>query len=142
RSSQFLHVSATPEKWEIDHSQGKVAEQLIRPTGLIDPDIEIRPTEGQIPDLYKEIVKRKQKGQRVLVTTLTKRMAEVLTDFLNDDKNVSKFQFSNSNFQKSNEQTVGNEHVRSDNNEQEEIRVAYLHSDVETLDRSEILDDL
>lgn len=126
-SKQFLHVSATPENWEIEHSEQKVAEQLIRPTGLIDPDIEIRPSEGQIPNLLKEIIARKMKGQRTLVTTLTKRMAEVLTDYLNDEKNLSKLLAQSSEFK---------------GMDIPEIKVAYLHSDVDTLDRSDILDDL
>lgn len=125
-SKQFLHVSATPEKWEFSQSGEHVAEQLIRPTGLIDPDIEIRPTEGQIPDVLKEILKRKAKGQRVLITTLTKRMSEVLTEYLNDKKNVKEMLASGEEFF----------------HESEELKVAYLHSDVETLDRSDILDDL
>lgn len=126
RSNQFVHVSATPEKWELNESQERVAEQLIRPTGLIDPDIEIRPSEGQIPNLLKEILIRKSKGQRVLVTTLTKRMSEVLTEYLNDKKKVA-------------ELVVEPEYRPLLDHE---LKVAYLHSDVETLDRSDILDDL
>ncbi len=129
-TTQLLHVSATPEKWEVEHSEGRIAEQLIRPTGLIDPDIEIRPTESQIPDLYKEIIKRKKKGQRVLVTTLTKRMSEVLTEYLNDNKNAEKL------FK------VNRDIDTFPTDPPPEIQVAYLHSDVETLDRSDILDDL
>lgn len=126
-SKQFLHVSATPEKWELEHSNEQIAEQLIRPTGLIDPDVEIRPSEGQIPNLLVEIVKRKMKGQRTLVTTLTKRMAEVLTDYLNDEKNLAKLLAQNTDFK---------------DMDVPQIKVAYLHSDVDTLDRSDILDDL
>jgi excinuclease ABC subunit B len=125
RSKQFVYVSATPEKFEIAESKEHIAEQLIRPTGLIDPDIEIRPSEGQIPDVLKEILKRKAKGQRVLITTLTKRMSEVLTDYLNDKKNVAAM--------------MGQDDIFPVDGE---LKVAYLHSDVETLDRSDILDDL
>lgn len=125
RTKQFVYVSATPEKLEFEKSEERVAEQLIRPTGLIDPDIEIRPSEGQIPDVLKEILKRKAKGQRVLITTLTKRMSEVLTDYLNDKKNIAAL--------------MGQDDVFPVDGE---LKVAYLHSDVETLDRSDILDDL
>lgn len=104
----FIYVSATPNIWEIDQSQNKVVEQLIRPTGIVDPLIEIRPAEGEVPDLLKEIEKRVALKERVLVTTLTKKMAEDLTDYCKD-KN---------------------------------IKAAYLHSDVDTLERSDILDNL
>ncbi len=104
----FIYVSATPNLWEIDQSQNKIVEQLIRPTGIVDPLIEIRPAEGEVPDLLKEIEKRAVLKERVLVTTLTKKMAEDLTDYCKD-KN---------------------------------IRAAYLHSDVQTLERSDILDNL
>lgn len=79
---QTVYVSATPGKYEIEHSAGITAEQLIRPTGLLDPPIEVRPTEGQIDDLIGEIYKTTDKGERVLITTLTKRMAEDLTTYL------------------------------------------------------------
>ena len=79
---QTVYVSATPVKYEIEHSAGITAEQLIRPTGLLDPPIEVRPTEGQIDDLIGEIYKTTDKGERVLITTLTKRMAEDLTTYL------------------------------------------------------------
>ena len=79
---QTVYVSATPGKYEIQHSAGITAEQLIRPTGLLDPPIEVRPTEGQIDDLIGEIYKTTDKGERVLITTLTKRMAEDLTTYL------------------------------------------------------------
>lgn len=79
---QTVYVSATPGKYEIEHSAGITAEQLIRPTGLLDPPIEVRPTEGQIDDLIGEIYKTTDKGERVLITTLTKRMAEALTTYL------------------------------------------------------------
>lgn len=107
RINQTIFVSATPSDYEIQQSE-QVVEQLIRPTGLIDPDIEIKPTDGQIDDLIAEINKRVRNKQRVLVTTLTKRMAEDLSEFL----------------------------------EEANIRVHYLHSDVETLDRVDILRDL
>lgn len=79
---QTVYVSATPGKYEIEHSAGITAEQLIRPTGLLDPPIEVRPTEGQIDDLIGEIYKTTDKGERVLITTLTKKMAEDLTTYL------------------------------------------------------------
>jgi len=105
---QAIYVSATPGPYELKHAQGQVAEQIIRPTGLIDPAIEVRPVQGQIDDLIGEIRQQAAKTQRVLVTTLTKRMAEELTDYLSD---------------------VG-------------IRVRYLHSDIDTLERNEIIRDL
>ncbi len=120
---QTVYVSATPKEWEISQSQGQVIEQVIRPTGLIDPEIEIRPSQDQIPNLVKEILKRVKIGQRTLVTTLTKRMAEDLTEYLNDESKVTK--------------------LFEDTTQLVTLpKVAYLHSDIETLDRSEILDDL
>ena len=107
RMPQTIYTSATPAAWELSISKNTV-EQLIRPTGLIDPPIDIRPSEGQIPNLIKEIDKRIAKHQRVLVTTLTKRMAEALSDHLKEKG----------------------------------IKVNYLHSDIVTLDRSDILDSL
>lgn len=109
RVPRFLHTSATPSSWELDMT-GKegIVEQLIRPTGIPDPEIEVRPTKDQIPDLIKEIELRVSKGQRTLVTTLTKRMAEDLTNYLLE----------------------------------KQMKVQYLHSEVLTLDRSDILDDL
>lgn len=104
---QAVYVSATPGEYELSHSP-EPAQQVIRPTGLLDPEIEIRPSEGQIDDLIAEIRDRTDKGQRVLVTTLTKRMSEDLTDYLNELK----------------------------------IKVQYLHSDVDTLERTDILRDL
>ncbi|ADN01497.1 excinuclease ABC subunit UvrB [Spirochaeta thermophila] len=104
---QVIYVSATPEEEELSKSS-QVVEQIIRPTGLLDPEVEVRPTEGQIDDLYAEIRKRVEKGQRVLVTTLTKKMAEDLTDYL---------------------QSLG-------------LRVRYLHAEVETIERVELLRDL
>jgi excinuclease ABC subunit B len=106
--SQALYVSATPAPYELERAKGRVAEQIIRPTGLIDPEILVRPTSGQIDDLIHEIRGRTAREQRVLVTTLTKRMAEELTDYLSD---------------------MG-------------IRVRYLHSDIDTLQRNEIIRDL
>ncbi len=106
--NQAVYVSATPNEYEISLSGGKVVEQIIRPTGLVDPEIDIRPTEGQIDDLIFEVRSRVTKGQRVLITTLTKRMAEDLSKYL----------------------------------EEQSINVNYLHSDITTLDRTDILDDL
>ena len=104
---QLLFVSATPGKYEEEHELLR-AEQVIRPTGLLDPSIEVRPTEGQIDDLYAEIKKETEGHHKVLVTTLTKRMAEDLTDYLAE---------------------LG-------------VRVKYLHSDIDTLERAEIIRDL
>lgn len=111
KTNQIVYVSATPDDYELSLAQETkhgVVEQLIRPTGLVDPEIEVKPSEGQIQDLMTEIKKRVEKKQRVLVTTLTKRMAEELTSFL----------------------------------EEHGIKVAYLHSDIETLNRQDILDNL
>ncbi|MEK7544424.1 MAG: excinuclease ABC subunit UvrB [Patescibacteria group bacterium] len=107
RMPQTVYVSATPDEWEIGRAN-HVVEQLVRPTGLVDPIVTVRPTTGQIEDLLKEIKIRATRKERVLVTTLTKRMAEDLSDFL----------------------------------EKEGINVHYLHADVLTLERSDILDDL
>ena len=82
--NQCIFVSATPGDWEIEQSQGEVVEQIIRPTGVVDPEIFVRPTEGQIDDLFGEIQERVQLDERVLITTLTKRMAEDLTEYLQD----------------------------------------------------------
>ena len=108
RTDLILHVSATPGKYEVEQAGGHYAEQIIRPTGLIDPQIEIRPTTHQIDDLLSEIRKAVTGGYRVLITTLTKRMAEDLSAYYKD---------------------LG-------------IKVRYLHSDIESLERSEILRDL
>jgi excinuclease ABC subunit B len=107
-TGQVLYVSATPGPYELARAGMRVAEQIIRPTGLIDPEIQVRPTGGQIDDLIHEIRGRAAHGQRVLVTTLTKRMAEKLTEYLAE---------------------AG-------------IRVRYLHSDIDTLARNEIIRDL
>ncbi|HIZ44563.1 MAG TPA: excinuclease ABC subunit UvrB, partial [Firmicutes bacterium] len=107
RIDQILFVSATPGPYEADHELLR-AEQIIRPTGLLDPRVEVRPVEGQIDDLVSEVNKEVEKKQKVLVTTLTKRMAEDLTDYMRE---------------------VG-------------IRVKYLHSDIDTLERSEIIRDM
>ncbi len=105
---QVIYVSATPADYELEQSEGVYVEQVIRPTGLLDPEIEIRPSENQIDDLMEEIEQRAARDERVLVTTLTKRMAEEMTEyFLNHD-----------------------------------IRTNYIHSDVSTLDRVNILNDL
>ena len=106
--NKVIYVSATPGDYELERCQNKVVEQLIRPTGLLDPTIEIRKTEGQIDDLIGEISERTNKKEKVLVTTLTKRMAEELTNYL---------------------QGVG-------------IKVAYLHSEIKTLERLKIVHDL
>ncbi len=105
---QVIYVSATPGPYELERSEGHVVEQIIRPTGLVDPKVEVRPAEHQVDDLIGEIRKRVAAGQRVLVTTLTKRMAEDLTEYLSELK----------------------------------IRVRYMHSDVDTLDRIELVRDL
>jgi excinuclease ABC subunit B len=108
RVKQIIYVSATPGPYELSQSQGVVVEQIIRPTGLIDPPIDVRPVRGQVDDLLQEIRERVARGERVLVTTLTKRMAEDLTQYY---------------------QELG-------------VRVRYLHSDIETLERVQILRDL
>jgi excinuclease ABC subunit B len=108
RVNQILYVSATPGPYELQRSEGKVAEQIIRPTGLMDPRIVVKPQRGQVEDLVGEIRQRVEAGERVLVTTLTKRMAEDLTDYYTD---------------------LG-------------IRVRYLHSGIEPVERTEILRDL
>ena len=108
RVNQAIYVSATPRPYELEKSKGRVVEQIIRPTGLIDPALIIRPISGQVDDLFKEIKKRAEKSERVLVTTLTKKMAEDLTDhYINLD-----------------------------------VRARYLHSDIDTLERVQILRDL
>ncbi|MCB9147381.1 MAG: excinuclease ABC subunit UvrB [Caldilineaceae bacterium] len=105
---QAIYVSATPGPYEYEHAGQQIVEQVIRPTGLLDPVVEVRPTEGQIDDLLKEIRLRVDKGQRVMVTTLTKRMSEDLTEYLAELN----------------------------------IKVNYLHSEIHTLERVEILRDL
>ena len=107
-TNQMIYVSATPADYELEKSEGVIVEQVIRPTGLLDPVIKVRGTEHQIDDLLEEVEQRRQRNERVLVTTLTKRMAEELTDYM----------------------TKLN------------IKTAYIHSDVDTLDRIKILDDL
>ena len=104
---QAVFVSATPAQWEKDHT-GQVVEQLVRPTGLVDPEVEVRPATHQVDDVLQEIRIRTEKGDRVLITTLTKRMAEQLTDYLTENG----------------------------------VKVRYLHSDVDTVERVEILRDL
>jgi len=106
--NQVIYVSATPAEYELRKSEGVVVEQLIRPTGLLDPEIDIRPSRNQIDDLFEEIDERVKKRERVLVTTLTKRMAEELTKFM----------------------------------ERASIKCRYIHSEVDTLDRVEILREL
>ncbi|OGK22117.1 excinuclease ABC subunit B [Candidatus Roizmanbacteria bacterium RIFCSPHIGHO2_01_FULL_39_8] len=104
----FIYLSATPNKWEIEVSKNVVAEQLVRPTGIIDPKVIIRPAKNEVPHLVSEIEKRTPMGQKILVTTLTKKIAEDLTEYLKERK----------------------------------IKVTYLHSDIQTLERSDILDSL
>lgn len=108
RTPSTIYVSATPDDWELSYSNQTIVEQFVRPTGLIDPEVEVRPSTGQITDVIQEIQIRADKHERVLVTTLTKRIAEDLTEYLKERA----------------------------------VRVSYLHSDVETLDRSDILTDL
>ncbi len=106
-TGQKVYVSATPADYELERSEGLVVEQVVRPTGLLDPPIEVRPTENQVDDLVEEIRKRAENDERILVTTLTKRMAEELNDYL---------------------ERIG-------------IRVRYIHSDVDTSERVEIIED-
>jgi len=108
RAGQTIYVSATPGPYELQKTEGEVIEQIIRPTGLLDPIVEVRPVKGQIDDLLEECRQRAEKNERVLVTTLTKRMAENLTEYFSE---------------------VG-------------VKVAYLHSDIHTLERIKILRDL
>ncbi len=105
---QWIFVSATPSPYEIKESRGNVVEQIIRPTGIVDPPVIVKPTAGQVDDLIEQIKKRARKHERVLVTTLTKKMSEDLTDYL----------------------------------QEKGIKVKYLHSDIETIDRAKILQDL
>lgn len=107
-TNQVIYVSATPADYELMESEGVVVEQIIRPTGLLDPEIEVRPSENQIDDLLDEILTRTNRHERVLITTLTKRMAEELTEYLLDH----------------------------------DVRANYIHSDVATLDRVQIMNDL
>ncbi|MGB5192317.1 MAG: excinuclease ABC subunit UvrB [Polyangiales bacterium] len=108
RVGQVIHVSATPGDWEVEHAGGVVVEQVIRPTGLLDPRVIVRPTKHQVDDLLGEIRERVARNERILITTLTKRMAEDLTEYYGE---------------------LG-------------VRVRYLHSDIDTLDRVDILRDL
>jgi excinuclease ABC subunit B len=108
KARQTIFVSATPGDWEMRQSDGQVVEQVIRPTGVLDPIVEVRPTDGQVDDLLGEIRTRAEKQERVLVTTLTKRMAEDLTDYLAENG----------------------------------VRVRYLHSEIHSLERIEIIQDL
>jgi excinuclease ABC subunit B len=108
KARQTIFVSATPGNWELAQSKGQVVEQVIRPTGVLDPIVEVRPTDGQVDDLLGEIRVRADKQERVLVTTLTKRMAEDLTDYLAENG----------------------------------VRVRYLHSEIHSIERIEIIQDL
>jgi excinuclease ABC subunit B len=105
---QIIYVSATPARYELERSRGAIVEQLIRPTGLMDPALIVRPARNQVDDLLEEIRKRSERKERVLVTTLTKRMAEDLTDYYQDLN----------------------------------VKVRYLHSDIETIERVEIIRQL
>ncbi|KUJ95147.1 MAG: UvrABC system protein B [Desulfonauticus sp. 38_4375] len=106
--NQCVYVSATPGEWELERSRPYIVEQIIRPTGLVDPEVEVRPTTNQIPDLLAECVKRIEKGERVLITTLTKRLAEDLAEFMSERG----------------------------------IKCKYMHSDIDTLERVEIIHGL
>ncbi|MEL6582015.1 MAG: excinuclease ABC subunit UvrB, partial [Cyanobacteria bacterium J06621_12] len=106
--NQCVFVSATPAKWELEQSEDRVAQQIIRPTGVIDPEILVRPTEGQVDDLYGEIHERIAKGERVLVTTLTKKMSEDLSEYFAE----------------------------------RDLKVQYLHSEIKSIERIEILQSL
>jgi excinuclease ABC subunit B len=108
RAPQRIYVSATPAEYELERSAGVVVEQIIRPTGLVDPKVELRPANGQVDDLLGEVRARVAQGERVLVTTLTKRMAEELTDYYGE---------------------LG-------------VRVRYLHSDIKTIERMDIIREL
>jgi len=108
RTNQVVYVSATPGNFELDHAEGRIVEQIIRPTGLIDPVIEVRPARDQVDDLLAEIRQRSEKKEAVLVTTLTKRMSEDLTEYY---------------------ENLG-------------VRVRYLHSDIKTLERMELIREL
>lgn len=179
KTSLRLYASATPNDVEVSLSNNEVVEQLIRPTGLVDPNIELRPTTGQIEDLIVEVIKRKQIGQRVLVTTLTKKMSEALTEYLNDKEKIDQLikNYKQSKKQKAEAIEAGEDltstiwqqeelpidqmkvgkieekyfaHVKNSEKTADQVdldnieypKVAYLHSDIETLDRSDILDDL
>jgi excinuclease ABC subunit B len=108
KARQTIFVSATPGPWELEQSHGHMAEQVIRPTGVLDPVVEVRPTEGQVDDLLGEIRVRAERDERTLITTLTKRMAEDLTDYLAENG----------------------------------VRVRYLHSEIHSIERIEIIQDL
>jgi excinuclease ABC subunit B len=105
---QTLFISATPGPWELEQTKGVFVEQIIRPTGLIDPEVEVRPAKTQIEDLISEAKKVIDNGYRILVTTLTKRMAEDLTEYMHENG----------------------------------LKVRYMHSDIDTLERIEIIQDL
>jgi excinuclease ABC subunit B len=108
KAHQTIFVSATPGQWEMQQSEGHIAQQVIRPTGVLDPIVEVRPTEGQVDDLLAEIRVRAERSERSLITTLTKRMAEDLTDYLAENG----------------------------------VRVRYLHSEIHSIERIEIIQDL
>ncbi len=108
RMHQVVYVSATPGAWEVQEAEGEIIQQIIRPTGLLDPEIEVRPATNQVDDVLEEIRKTTEKGGRVLVTTLTKKLSEDLTKYLTD---------------------IG-------------IKARYLHSDIDTLERVQIINEL
>lgn len=164
---QAMYVSATPDDFEISLAGGQVVEQLIRPTGLVDPRIELRPTEHQIEDLVLEVMARKKRGERVLVTTLTKKQAEALTEYLNtpekidmllkQSKDRAKEALEDSVLQRSEYisetalkiEPIDKQFFTKANYAPSELpdagiypKVAYLHSDIETLERTDILEDL
>jgi len=170
KMKKMVFVSATPNEWEVSMSGNEVVEQLIRPTGLLDPKVELRPTKGQIEDLIVEIIDRKRLGQRSIVTTLTKKMAEKLTEYLNDPVKVAKLIASKrekvegeKNSDNSDKVIYQGDELPIDDMEIGRIdpiffteavapnlniteidfpKVAYLHSDIITMERSDILDDL
>jgi excinuclease ABC subunit B len=108
RLNQVIYVSATPADYELNQANGAVVQQIVRPTGLLDPQVIVRPATNQVDDLYGEIIQRKARNERILVTTLTKRMAEDLTEYYTD---------------------LG-------------VAVRYLHSDIATMERMEIIREL
>ncbi|MBI5356212.1 excinuclease ABC subunit UvrB [Candidatus Collierbacteria bacterium] len=173
RVNQTIYTSATPGDWELAKSNeqktksneqrtnsNRVVELLVRPTGLIDPEIEVRNAQNQVPDLVMEILKRKAKNERVLVTTLTKKTAEALAEYLSDENKLktvigsrsSDFGYQSSGYQfaglktdrlKTDKPETENRKLKTDNKSISDLpKVAYLHSDIKTLDRQDTLDKL
>ncbi|MDQ5951873.1 MAG: excinuclease subunit, partial [Patescibacteria group bacterium] len=173
RMEQVVHVSATPNDYEISLAEGETVEQLIRPTGLVDPLVTLRPTKYQIEDLVMEVIYRKSLGQRTLVTTLTKRMSEALAEYLNNQEKIIDLIERRKKHTEELEQQDPDERIFLDeggylpidameigpipvnflNSTQHNTpipdldsfqfpKVAYLHSDIITMERSDILDDL